>query len=81
MDQLTGKFGKAICVLLYAAFAFLAAKKKPLPLLVLFALHAGEYFLVGRKVAEVNGISQAEAAANCVAFGFTWWKPIRDGRN
>lgn len=80
MDRVTEKFGKAICVFLYVVFAFLAAKKKPLPLLMLSALHAGEYFLAGRKIAEENGISQAEAAANCLAFGFTWWKPIRDGK-
>ena len=78
MDRITKKFGKAICVLLYGIFAFLAAKKKPFPLLVLLALHTGEYFLVGRKAAEENGISQTEAAANCLAFGFTWWLPIRD---
>ena len=32
---------------------------------------------VGRKVADDNGIPRQEAAANCLAFGFTWWKPIK----
>ncbi len=77
MDKLTKQFGKPICVLLYAVFAALAAKKKPWPLLSLFALHAGEYFLVARKVADENGIPQGEALAKCLAFGFTWWKPIK----
>ncbi len=77
MDKLTKQFGKPICVLLYAVFAALAAKKKPWPLLALFALHASEYFLVARKVADENGIPQGEALAKCLAFGFTWWKPIK----
>lgn len=77
MDKLTRQFGKPICVLLYAVFAALAAKKKPWPLLALIAAHTAEYFLVARKVAEENGIPQVEAAANCLVFGFTWWKPIK----
>lgn len=77
MDAITNKYGKAICVLLYALFAGLAAKRKPWPLLALLTAHAAEYILVGRKVAAENGIPQEEAAANCLAFGFTWWKPIK----
>jgi len=77
MDQLTKQFGKPICVLLYGLFAVLAVKKKPWPLLALVALHIAEYFLVGRKVARENDIPEAEAAVNCLAFGFTWWKPIK----
>ena len=77
MDKLTKQFGKPVCVLLYVVFAALAARKKPWPLLMLLALHTGEYFLVGRKVADENGIPQPEALAKCLAFGFTWWKPIK----
>ena len=33
--KITKQFGKPICVALYAWFAALAAKKKPLPLLIL----------------------------------------------
>ena len=77
MDVITKRFGKAICVLLFAAFGWLAARKKPWPLLALLAVHSAEYFMVGRKVAQENGIPQTEAAANCLAFGFTWWKPIK----
>ena len=77
MDKLTKPFGKPVCVLLYAVFAALAARKKPWPMLALLALHTGEYFLVGRKVAAENGIPQPEALAKCLAFGFTWWKPIK----
>ena len=76
---MTKKFGKPICVALYACFAALAAKKKPLPLLILFLMHATEYVVVGRKVAEEAGISKAEGLAQCLSFGFTWWLPIREG--
>ena len=79
MKEITKQFGKAICVVLYAVFAALAAKKKPIPLLALFAMHTAEYFLAGRKVAAEHGISRPSALANCLAFGFTWWKPIREG--
>ncbi|MBR0353165.1 MAG: hypothetical protein IJH53_08170 [Oscillospiraceae bacterium] len=75
--ELTKKIGKPVCVALYAAFAALAAKKKPVPLIILFLMHASEYVLVGRKVAEENGISVPEGLAQCLAFGFTWWLPIK----
>lgn len=77
--KLTKQFGKPICVALYAAFAALAAKKKPLPLIILFALHSFEYLHIGRKVAAENGLSIPEGLAQCLAFGFTWWLPIRKG--
>ena len=75
--ELTKKIGKPVCVALYAAFAALAAKKKPVPLIILFLMHASEYVLVGRKVAEENCISVPEGLAQCLAFGFTWWLPIK----
>ena len=75
--ELTKKIGKPVCVALYAAFAALAAKKMPVPLIILFLMHASEYVLVGRKVAEENGISVPEGLAQCLAFGFTWWLPIK----
>lgn len=77
MKKLTKAFGKPVCVALYGVFAALAVKKKPWPLAILFGLHAAEYLLVGRKVAAEDGISQTEAAANCLAFGFTWWMPVK----
>ena len=79
MKTMTQQFGKPVCVGLYAAFAFLAAKKRPLPLLVLLAMHASEYALIGRKVAAENGIAPCEALAQCLSFGFTWWLPIKQG--
>ena len=77
-DHYTKQFGKPICVLLYAAFAGLAAKKKPIPLLILVLLHSSEYLFVGRKVAESNGDGKLEGLAQCLAFGFTWWLPLKN---
>ena len=77
--KITKQFGKPICVVLYAAFAALAVKRKPIPLIILFLMHAAEYFIVGRKVAEDNGISVLEGLAQCLTFGFTWWMPIKNG--
>ena len=75
--KFTKQFGKPICVVLYAWFAALAAKKKPLPLLSLLLLHTVEYFHVGRQVAAENGFSVPEGLAQCLAFGFTWWLPLK----
>ncbi len=73
----TKRFGKPVCVWLYALFAALAMKKKPLPLLILLGLHAGEYALIGRKVAAEQGLTRAEGLAQCLSFGFTWWLPLK----
>ena len=75
--KLTKALGKPICVALYGVFAFLAAKKKPLPLLILLGLHGMEYFTKGRAIAVEKGIGKAEALAQCLAFGFTWWLPLK----
>ena len=77
MMKLTRQFGKPVCVLLYALFGLLAGRKKPLPLLALLGMHTAEYFLVGRRVAREKGLAPAEGAAQCLAFGFTWWLPLK----
>ncbi len=51
--------------------------KITLPLLILLGLHLSEYFLVGRKVAEEAGLEKSEGFFQCLAFGFTWWLPIK----
>ena len=77
--KITKLVGKPVCVALYAAFAALAAKKKPLPLVVLFALHLAETLTIGRKVAAEHAVAPLEWIPNCLCFGFTWWLPIRKG--
>ena len=77
--KLTKAFGKPVCVALYAVFGFLAAKKKPLPLLILLGLHTVEFFTEGRSVAREKGVALPEALAQCLCFGFTWWLPLKKG--
>lgn len=72
--------GKVNCVLLYSIGSFCLAKKKPLPLLILMAIHALEYLIIGKKVGDDNGIPAKVAIPNCLAFGFTWWLPIKQGK-
>jgi hypothetical protein len=77
--ELTKAYGKQICGALYAAFAGLALRKKPLPLLTLLALHTAEYFHIGRRIAAEHGLRPAEGLLNCLAYGFTWWLPLERG--
>lgn len=77
MLKLTAKFGKPVCVTLYAAFAALAVKGIWLPLALLAAMHLTEFFAVAIKVAKANGIDMITAFVNCLCFGFTWWLPIK----
>ena len=63
--------GKAICVLLYSIGAFCAAKKKPMPLLLLMGTHALEFLVIGWKVAKDHDIPVSEALPNCLAFPLT----------
>ena len=79
MYGLTVKYGKPICVALYSLGCWYAAKGKPIPVLVLLAMHVSEFFLVASKVAKEKGIDMLCAFANCVCFGFTWWLPIKKG--
>ena len=41
------------------------------------ALHIGEWFLEGRKVAAKAGIPKKEALLKCLTLGILWWKPIK----
>ncbi len=75
--KLTEAFGKPVCALLWGLFAALAARKKPLPLLLLSAMHLGEYFAVGRRIAAGHGVSVPAGLAQCLGFGFTWWLPLK----
>ena len=75
--KLTRQIGKPVCVLLYASFSALAARKKPAPLLILFLLHAAEYLLIGCKVARENQLGTGEGLLKCLCFGFTWWLPLK----
>ncbi len=77
MYGLTKKYGKGICVVLYSVGAYYAAKKQPIPLIVLAAMHLTEFFTIANKVGKANGRSLAESFFNCLCFGFTWWLPVK----
>ncbi len=81
MLNMSRKYGKFICVVLYAVFAFLSARGIWIPLAALGLLHLSEYFIVAINVAKNNGISQFTAFLNCLAFGFTWWLPIKENKD
>lgn len=81
MLDFSRKFGKVICVILYALFAYLCAKGIWIPLAALVLLHFSEYFIAAMNVAKKNGISQITAFVNCLAFGFTWWLPIKENKD
>ncbi len=76
--KLTEKYGKPVCVALYALFSAMAVRKKPLPLLILVLLHYGEYCFIGKKIAAERGLTEAEGLAQCMSFGFTWWLPLKN---
>ena len=46
-------------------------------LLILFGLHTMAFFTEGRKVGKAHGLGLAESLAQCLAFGFTWWLPLK----
>ncbi len=77
--RLSKEYGKQVCVVLYSVFGWLAARKKPLPLVSLLLMHLSEYLFIGRKVAADHGLSAAEGFAQCLAFGYTWWLPLKKG--
>jgi len=79
MYEMTKKFGKPVCVALYAFGAYLLAEKKPVFLAALMGSHLSEYFIVARKLGAEKGICPVETLVNCLAFGFTWWLPIKKG--
>lgn len=74
---LTRQYGKPICVALYAVTSALAVHKRPNAFLSLLGMHTAEYFLIGKKVAEAKGLTKGEGLAQCLAFGFTWWLPLK----
>ena len=77
MMKLVKIIGQPFCIVLYAVSVYFAFRKEPLPLIILFLMHLSEYFIIGRKTGEENGLSKAEAAVKCLSFGFTWWLPLK----
>lgn len=69
-----------IALALYAVcIAVLFIFKKAVFLVLLAAAHLCEYLFISRKLAEEKGIGQSTALVNTLLYGFTWWKPIKEG--
>jgi len=75
---LKDKILQGACLLLYAAsialwiltgFFYLSA--------ALLAVHCAEFFIVGGKIGKQAGFSKSKAFFLCLAFGFTWWLPLK----
>lgn len=75
--KLVKNIGQPFCIILYAVSMYFAVKKKFIPLISLFSMHLSEFFIIGRKVGEEHGLSKISALAHCLAFGFTWWLPLK----
>jgi len=72
------KILQGACLALYAASIALWALTGFFYLFAaLLIVHVSEYFIVGGKVGEQAGISKGKAFLLCLAFGFTWWLPIK----
>lgn len=80
MMKLVKYIGQPFCILLYAAFIYLAVKGQPIPLIALFLMHLTEYFIIGRKTGNEFNLSPLETAVKCLSFGFTWWLPLRKSK-
>lgn len=75
--KLVKYIGQPFCIVLYIVSGVMAVKKRFAPLIGLFTMHLSEYFIVGRKTGEDNGMSRISALFHCLAFGFTWWLPLK----
>lgn len=70
--------GQPTCAVLYALGAVRAVKNKKFGLLCfMFFAHLAEYFVIGAETGKAYGIKPLKAFLSCLAFGFTWWLPIR----
>lgn len=71
---------QAVCMALWGWCFYHAAKKKnPSAPLILAAMHASEYFTVGKKVGAEAGVSPAKTLICTLMLGFTWWVPTKKG--
>jgi len=75
--KLVKYIGQPICIALYIVSFVMAFKKKFVPLISLFTMHLTEFFIVGKKTGEDNGMSKLSSFIHCIAFGFTWWLPLK----
>ena len=72
------KLLQGACLVLYAAsIALWILTGNFILFVVLLSLHCSEYFIVGGKIGAQAGLSKGKAFLLCMAFGFTWWLPLK----
>ncbi|MCQ2485686.1 MAG: hypothetical protein MJ168_10195 [Clostridia bacterium] len=77
MMKLIKTIGQPFCIILYIVSIIMAFRKKLIPLISLFSMHLTEFFIIGKKTGKENGLSTKSSLLHCLAFGFTWWLPLR----
>ncbi|MBR6361067.1 MAG: hypothetical protein IKS04_04665 [Clostridia bacterium] len=80
-NKITIGYGKPVCAILWALFAFLLAKGIWIPFALLALMHITEYAVTGYKTGRQAGWGIIPAFLNCLCFGFTWWLPIKNKEN
>ena len=72
------KILQGVCLVLYAAGIVLWILTGNFILFAaILALHCSEYFIIGGKIGKQAGLSKGKAFLLCLAFGFTWWLPLK----
>ena len=78
MIILKDKILQGACLVLYAASIALWILSGFFYLFTaLLVLHVSEYFIIGGKIGEQASLSKWKAFLLCLAFGFTWWLPLK----
>ncbi len=75
--KLVKYIGRPFCIILYIYGIVMACRKKFIPLCALVITHLTEFNIVGDEIAEEKSLSKKEVFIKCLAFGFTWWLPLK----
>lgn len=73
-----GNLKYILTTILWIALIILAIIGKPQLLIFLICLHLLEMLIIGYKVGKSKGKSTIETIANCMAWGFLWWLPLKN---
>lgn len=68
---------KGVLVISAGAFAHAIVKKNPILPLALYTMHLAEYFIVARKAGKAVWYDDLRCFLNTMAFGFTFWLPMK----
>lgn len=77
-DYLPKDKHQGIALALYAGVIALI-RATAVPLILLVCAHLSEYLFISRKIAEEKEISQLSTVIHTLLYGFTWWKPLKNG--